>query len=218
MNLPVYNHKGEPTGKQVELTDSVFAIEPNEHAMYLAIKVQRARQRQGTHSSKNRAMVSGGGKKPWRQKGRGTARAGTTRSPIWRHGGRTFGPSPHPYTMRLPIKVNRLARASAFSTRAAEETILIVEDFRFEAPKTRKLVDLLKAFKLENQKVLILTAHHDGNLVKSACNLKQCDVQVGIDASTYDLLNHRVLLIMEGALDPISEVLGGKQRTAEKAA
>ena len=218
MKIPVYNNQGQTTGNEVELDSEVFEIEPNEHVMYLAVKVQRARMRQGTHSAKSRSMVQGGGKKPWRQKGRGTARVGTTRSPVWRHGGVTFGPLPHVYNMRLPIKVNRLARKSAFSVRRKENAIKVVEDFLFDKACTRDLAEILKALELTGKKVLILTGKYDGNLVKSARNLQRCDIQVGIDASTMDLLNHNVLLIIQGALKPISEVLGGRKRTAEEAA
>lgn len=218
MKLPVYSREGKPTSEQVELDPSVFEIEPNEHAMYLAVKVQRARMRQGTHAAKNRSKVSGGGRKPWAQKGRGVARAGSTRSPIWRHGGTVFGPHPHPYTMRLPLKVNRLARASALATRAQEEAIRLVEDFRFEAPKTKDVKALVKDMGLVESKVLILTKEYDGNLVKSARNIMGCDIAVATEASTYDLLNHKVLLIQKGALESISEVLGGHKRTSEKAA
>ncbi|HEB84182.1 MAG TPA: 50S ribosomal protein L4 [Bacteroidetes bacterium] len=218
MKLPVLTREGKPTGREVELDASVFGIEPNEHVMYLAVKVQRARMRQGTHASRNRSRVRGGGAKPWRQKGRGVARAGTNSSPLWRHGGTIFGPQPHPYIMRLPHKVNRLARAGALATRAAEEAIRLVEDFTLDAPRTKEVTTLLRALELENEKVLILTLGYDKNLVRSTRNLPLCDVRVAVEASTYDLLNHRVLLLMEGALEPISEVLGGQKRRAQEAA
>jgi large subunit ribosomal protein L4 len=217
MKLPVYSQQGKKTG-EVELDSAVFGIEPNDHAMWLAVKVQRHRKRQGTHAAKNRSAVSGGGRKPWRQKGRGTARAGTIRSPLWRHGGTIFGPHPHDYTMRLPKKMNRLARRSALSARASEEAIRVVEDFTLDSPKTRQVVEMLKALELAGEKVLILTREYDANLVKSARNIDGCAVQVGVDASTYDLLNSRVLLIQQGALDNITEVLGGNNRSTEKAA
>ncbi len=218
MKLPVYNLEGQPSGSEVELDDGVFGIEPNEHAMWLAVKTQRTRMRQGTHASKNRSKVSGGGRKPWRQKGRGAARAGTIRSPLWRHGGTIFGPHPHPHKMSLPKKVNRLARASVLAIRAGEEAVRIVQDFSFEAPRTRNITDLLGKLELSGEKVLILTKDYDGNLVKSARNLERCGVKVAIEASTYDLLNHPVLLIQEGALEKISEVLGGRKHKTEKAA
>ncbi len=218
MKLPVYNRDGAESGKNVNLPANVFGIEPNEHAMYLAVKVQRTRMRQGTHASKNRSLVRGGGRKPWRQKGRGTARVGTTRSPLWRHGGTIFGPTPFEHKMQLPIKVNKLARASAFATRAAEKAIKVVEDFSFEEPRTKDLAQLLNAFELDNQKVLILTADNEPNLVRSANNIPKCNIRVGIEASTYDLLNHEVLLVQKGTLKPISEVLGGRKRATEKAA
>lgn len=217
MKLPVYSQDGKTTA-EVTLDPAVFGIEPNEHAMWLAVKVQRHRMRQGTHASKNRSLVRGGGRKPWRQKGRGTARAGTIRSPLWRHGGTIFGPQPHAYTMGLPKKVNRLARRSALATRAQEEAIKLVEDFALESPKTRQIVEMLKALDLADQKVLILTKEYDANLVRSVRNIDGCSVQIGVEASTYDLLNSRVLLIQKGALNPISEVLGGNKRATEKAA
>ncbi|MCB2212135.1 50S ribosomal protein L4 [bacterium] len=218
MKLPVYNRDGQSTGKEVELDPTVFEIEPNEHVMYLAVKVQRARMRQGTHSSKNRSMVRGGGRKPWRQKGRGAARAGTTRSPLWRHGGTIFGPSPHPYRMDIPKKVNRLARRSALADRAQSDAIMLVEDFSFDAPRTKDLASIISALNLQDEKVLLLTKDYEGDLARSARNMEHVAVRVGIEASTYDLLNYRTLLIQVGALDSISEVLGGRERTTEKAA
>ncbi len=218
MKLPVYSRDGQSTGKEVELDPTVFEIEPNEHAMYLAVKVQRARMRQGTHGSKNRSMVSGGGRKPWRQKGRGVARAGTTRSPLWRHGGTIFGPHPHPYRMDIPKKVNRLARRSALADRAQSDAIVLVEDFSFDAPRTKDLATIISALNLQDEKVLLLTKGYEGDLARSARNMENVAVRVGIEASTYDLLNYRTLLIQVGALDSISEVLGGRERTTEKAA
>jgi large subunit ribosomal protein L4 len=218
MKLPVFKLDGQPAGIEIELDPTVFDIEPNEHAMYLAVKVQRARMRQGTHSSKNRAAVSGGGRKPWRQKGRGAARAGTIRSGLWRHGGTIHGPTPHPYRMDIPLKVNRLARRSVFADRAQSEAIRLVEDFRFDTPSTKEIVSVLNALDLKNEKVLLLTKEYDPILVKCIRNLPNVCVRVAIEASTYDLLNYRMLLIQTGALDSISEVLGGRERTTEKAA
>jgi large subunit ribosomal protein L4 len=218
MKLPVIDREGRPTGAEVELDAQVFGIEPNEHAMWLAVKAQRTRMRQGTHASKNRAMVRGGGRKPWRQKGRGVARAGTSRSPLWRHGGTIFGPQPFEHIMRLPKKVNKLARASALATRAGEEAVKVIEDFSFDEPKTRDVVRILEALHLQDEKVLFLTREYDGHFVKSARNLEKCTVAVASEASTYDLLNSHVLVIQKGALDKLSEVLGGRKRTTEKAA
>jgi large subunit ribosomal protein L4 len=216
MNVPVYDRTGKATGENAALDEAVFGIEPNEHVMYLAVKAQRAHMRQGTHASKNRALVRGGGKKPWRQKGRGAARAGTIRSPLWRHGGTIFGPTPHPHAMGLPKKVNRLARRSALATRAKEEGIRVLEDFSYEGPKTRELVEMLKAMELNNSKVLILTSGYQQNIVKSAQNVANCNVRVGTEASTMDMLNHPVILIQKGALEPISEVLGGRERRSQE--
>jgi large subunit ribosomal protein L4 len=218
MKLPVYSREGKPANSEVELDVDVFGIEPNDHAIYLAVKTQLTRMRQGTHATKNRAKVSGGGRKPWRQKGRGMARAGTTRSPLWRHGGTIFGPHPFKHTMRLPLKVNRLARASVLASRAGEEAIRLVEDFTFDSPKTKDVRAMINSFDLAGEKVLILTKEYDANLVKSVHNLDKCSVRVAKEASTVDLLNHRVLLIQVGALEAISEVLGGRKRASEKAA
>ncbi len=218
MKLPVYSREGKPTNSEVELDAGVFGIEPNDHVMYLAVKTQLTRMRQGTHATKNRSKVSGGGRKPWNQKGRGMARAGTTRSPLWRHGGTVFGPHPFKHKMRLPHKVNQLARASALASRAEEEAIRLVEDFTFDSPKTQDVRALINSFDLAGEKVLILTKEYDANLVKSVQNLDKCAVRIGKEASTVDLLNHRVLLIQVGALETISEVLGGRKRTSEKAA
>ncbi|MBZ0263705.1 50S ribosomal protein L4 [bacterium] len=218
MNVPVYNRQGQKSSKEITLSEEVFGIEPNDHAIYLAVKVQRARMRQGTHSTKNRTAVSGGGRKPFRQKGRGTARAGTIRSGIWRHGGRIFGPVPHEYKMKIPHKVNQLARASVLSSRVAEEKFRVVENFSFENVSTNELTQFLKGFEFSAEKVLILTSEYDSNLVKSARNLANCAIRVGAEASTYDLMNYRMLLVMEGAVEKLTEVLRGRKRTAEKAA
>ena len=136
MTFEVYKIDGSSTGEKLELADDIFGIEPNDHAIYLAVKAYRANQRQGTHKSKERGEVSGGGKKPWKQKGRGGSRAGTSRSPVWVGGGTIFGPKPHLYKQDLPKKLKRLARKSALSYKVKDEQLMIVEDFNFEQPKT----------------------------------------------------------------------------------
>ena len=154
MLLNVYGKNGSVTG-QVELPDEVFNVEPSEHAMYLAVKAYLANQRQGTHKTKVRSEVSGGGRKPWKQKGRGTARSGSNRSPVWVGGGTIHGPRPHLYKQYLPTQMRRLARKSALSLRVQEQNLLIVDDMSFSDIKTKNLITVLKALNLEGQKALM---------------------------------------------------------------
>jgi large subunit ribosomal protein L4 len=172
MELKVYKTDGRSTGKKVALNPDVFGVEPNDHVLYLAVKAYRANQRQGTHSVKNRSAVAGGGRKPFRQKGTGRARQGTIRAPQMVGGGRAFGPVPRDYRQELPKKVNALARKSALSYKAKEEKIVVVEDFEFDTPKTRRVIELLENLKIDDRKVLILTKTRDLNLYKSARNVR----------------------------------------------
>jgi large subunit ribosomal protein L4 len=207
MKFPVYNLQGAPSGQEVEIPDDIVNITPHTHAMYLAVKRQLARQRQGTHMTKNRALVRGGGKKPWRQKGRGGARAGTIRSPIWRGGGRVFGPSPRLYDVNLPAKVLNLARRSAFAAKAREGGLRIVEDFRLEKPKTKELYGILKGFQTQNDPVIILLPDYDTTLHLSARNIPYCCVQKSSAVSTYELIRHKMILLQRSAVEPLIEVL-----------
>lgn len=199
MLLDLYTSKGEQAG-QVELNDAIFAIEPNEHAMHQAVVVYLAHQRQGTHKTKTRAEVSGGGKKPWRQKGRGTARSGSSRSPLWVGGGTVHGPKPHTYDLKLPKKVKRLAKMSALSLRCSEENLMVVEDFRFDEVKTKNFFEILKNLKLNDEKTLILLPEHDEKLFLSARNIPNISIYPADKISTYDILNHKRLLILKSAL------------------
>ncbi len=207
MKLEVYKIDGSKSGETVELSDDIFAIEPNDHVIYLAVKAHLANKRQGTHKAKERNEVSGGGKKPWRQKGRGTARAGTTRSPLWVGGGTIFGPRPRNYRQKLNKKVLRLARKSAYSYKAKANQIMIVEDFDFEAPKTSEFNSIMKSLNIDNKKVLLLTNSTKENVYKSGRNIPKVNIVEAEKASTYDLVNNQVLVIESGAVKKIEEIL-----------
>jgi len=197
MKLEVYKTDGKTAGDQIELADDIFGIDPNDHAIYLSVKAYLANQRQGTAKAKERSEVRGGGRKPFKQKGRGGARAGTTRSPLWVGGGTIFGPRPRSYRQDLPKKVNRLARKSALSYKIKDEQLMIVEDFNFEKPKTKELIKILDALKVAGKKVLILTK---GNLVSvyiSGRNIPKIKILEADKASTYDILNNQVMIIQK---------------------
>jgi large subunit ribosomal protein L4 len=202
MLLNVYGKNGSVTG-QVELPDEVFNVEPSEHAMYLAVKAYLANQRQGTHKTKVRSEVSGGGRKPWKQKGRGTARSGSNRSPVWVGGGTIHGPRPHLYKQYLPTQMRRLARKSALSLRVQEQNLLIVDDMSFNDIKTKNLITVLKALNLEGQKALILLKGSDRNTILSARNIPGVSTTPANIASTYDILNHKKIILCKEALQDL---------------
>ncbi len=206
--LQVYAQNGSETGRTVSLDPGIFDIEPNDHVIWLDVRSVQANARQGTHKTKERGEVRGGGAKPWRQKGTGRARVGTIRSPLWSGGGRTFGPRPHGYNVRVNRKTKQLARRSALTYKAREDAIRVVEDFQMEAPKTREMVGMLNALELADKKVLVLTAGQDANVYKSGRNLPKCNVQAASDASTVELLNAQVILCQEGALQVLADTLG----------
>lgn len=208
MKVDVYKIDGTLTGRQVELNPEVFAITPNDHAIYLAVKAYLANQRQGTAKTKERSEVRGGGKKPWRQKGRGTARAGSIRSPLWVGGGTVFGPKPRDYEMKLPKKVKLLARLSALTYKAQNNQIMVVEDFNFEQPKTKEMFNILKALKLEDKKTLLLTGDYSKTIYLSGRNIPTLNILEAPKASTYDILNNKVLLLQESALNLINKKFG----------
>ncbi|CUS76813.1 LSU ribosomal protein L4P [Candidatus Kryptonium thompsonii] len=201
MRLEVYKIDGTKSGEYVELRPDIFEIKPNDHAIYLAVKAYLANQRQGTHKTKTRGEVRGGGRKPWPQKHTGRARAGSIRSPLWVGGGTVFGPVPRDYSLDLPKKVKQLARKSALSYKAKDEQIIVVEDFTFEEPKTKKMVEILKAFNLLNKKVLLLTASTDLNVYKSGRNIPGLNILEAYKASTYDILNNQMILIQKSAVE-----------------
>lgn len=201
IKLPLRNFDGNETGEVIELYPDVFSLEKNDHVLYLAIKAEMAHRRQGTHSTLSRNAVHGGGKKPWRQKGRGTARSGTSRSPIWRGGGIVFGPHPHAYNIKLPRKVRQLAKKIALSVKAAGGFIDLVEDFSFEAPKTKRMATMLGNFNTTGQSVLLLVNGHQPNVVKSCRNIPRVEVRDSSDASTYDILRAKKVIILKSALE-----------------
>jgi len=207
MELNVLKIDGSATNKKVKLNPEIFEIEPNDHVVYLAVKSNLHNQRQGTHSVKNRTEVAGGGSKPFRQKGTGRARQGTIRSNIMVGGGRAFGPKPRNYRQDLPKKVIKLAKKSALSYKAKEEKILVVEDFKYEQPRTKQVVELLSNLKIDTTKVLILTSELDLNLYKSARNIPYSNVQKSPEFSTYDVMNAEVIVFQESALGKVNEVL-----------
>jgi large subunit ribosomal protein L4 len=208
MTLDVYKIDGKTSGEKVELADSIFAVEPNDHAIYLSVKAYLANQRQGTHKSKERAEVRGGGKKPWKQKGRGGARAGTSRSPLWVGGGTIFGPRPRDYRQDLPKKLKRLARKSALSYKAKDKQLIVVEDFSLEKPKTKDFTGILEALKIDGKKVLMLTHAFNDQVYRSGRNIPKVKVLEANKASTYDILNNQVLVLQKSAVKVIEDTFG----------
>ncbi len=202
MQVDVYSKEGQKISK-IDLRDDVFCIEPNEHAMHLDVVAYLANQRQGTHKTKVRSEVSGGGKKPWRQKGRGTARAGSTRSPLWTHGGTIQGPQPRSYTMRLTKKLKALARKSALSLRLQEGSVLVLEDFELESPKTKEFYQVLKNLDLSGEKTLVLLPEKAENYYRSARNIDRVSVYYADKISTYHILSHKKLLIFKSAVEQL---------------
>jgi large subunit ribosomal protein L4 len=207
MTVEVLTKDGSKAGS-VELPESVFGIEPSEHAMYQAVRAYLANRRQGTHKVKTRAEVSGGGKKPFKQKGTGGARRGSSRSPLNPGGGKIHGPKPHLYTIDLPVKVKRLARKSALTLRARENNLVVVEDFSMSAPKTREMASMLKAVNLEGAKVLMLLSKVDETIVRSARNIAGVSTFPADKISAYDVLNHGKLLIFKSAIETIAKSFG----------
>ena len=204
MNVQAYTTAGAK-GEEIALNDSVFGIEPNAHVVYQAVRIHLGNKRQGTSKSKERSEVSGGGKKPWRQKGRGTARAGSSRSPLWVGGGTIFGPRPRNYRKSLPSKMRQLARKSAYSMKAADQQVMVVEDFTVSAAKTREMAAILKALSLDNTKTLLLVKEYDQNLWLAGRNIPTLEIREAAKASTYDVLNNQMVLIQKSALPVIEE-------------
>jgi large subunit ribosomal protein L4 len=208
MELKVLNIQGAETGEVVTLNDEIFGIEVSDHAMYLDVKAILANRRQGTHKSKTRAEVRGGGRKPFRQKGTGNARQGSTRSGTMVGGGTIFGPTPRSYEQKVNKKVKLLARRSAFSSKAAAGQIVVIEDFSLEGIKTRPVADMLKNLGLSGKKTLMLTPAYDSVVSTSGRNIEKLNVMVAENASTYDILNSQAVLFQKGALQKIEETLG----------
>ncbi len=206
MELVVHSKSGQATDKKVLLDDSIFGIEPNDHAIYLDVKQYLANQRQGTHDSRERSDVTGSTRKIKRQKGTGTARAGDIKSPLFRGGGRVFGPHPRDYHFKLNKKVKRLARKSALTYKAKDNEIIVVEDFTLDAPKTQEFISILKGFELDNKKTLWVLNKKDENIYLSSRNVQKAKI-VGADSlNTYDLLNANKIIMFESALETINEL------------
>ncbi|MDX9757683.1 MAG: 50S ribosomal protein L4 [Bacteroidota bacterium] len=204
MNVQAYTTSGAKS-QDIELTDTVFGIEPNAHVVYQAVRIHLGNKRQGTSKAKERSEVSGGGKKPWRQKGRGTARSGSSRSPLWVGGGTVFGPRPRNYRKSLPSKMRQLARKSAYAMKAQDQQIMVIEDFSAVNAKTREVAAVLKALSLENTKTLLIVAEYDQNLWLAGRNIPTLEIREAAKASTYDVLNNQMLLIQKSALPVIEE-------------
>lgn len=205
MKVDILKKDGTKNGETIELKPDIFEIEPNDHAIYQAVRSYWANQRQGTHKVKERSEVRGGGKKPFSQKKTGRARQGTGRSPLMPGGGSIFGPKPHDYVVKLPAKVKRLARKSAWSYKAKDGQILVVEDFTFDAPKTKEMVAILKALQVNQKKVLLLTAKTETNVLKSGRNVPTLNVLEAAKASTYDILNNNVVVLTKSSVDVINK-------------
>lgn len=207
MKVSVYDITGKETGRQIELSDDVFAIEPNKHAVYLDVKQHLANRRQGTHKSKERAEIAGSTRKIKKQKGTGTARAGSAKNPLFKGGGTVFGPRPRSYSFKLNKSLKRLARKSAFSIKAKEANIIVLEDFSFETPNTKNFINVLKALELDNKKSLFVLGDSNKNVYLSSRNLKASNVISSSELSTYDILNTNTLVLLEGSLEVIEENL-----------
>lgn len=207
MEVNVYNIKGEDTGRKVTLNESIFGIEPNDHAIYLAVKQYMANNRQGTHKAKERSEIAGSTKKLGRQKGGGGARRGDIKSPVLVGGGRVFGPRPRNYGFKLNKKVKDLARKSALSYKAKNNAILVLDDLNFDAPKTKDFALMMKNLKVDGKKVLVVLSDVNKNVYLSARNLKSANVQTLTGLNTYNVLNAGVLVLTESSLKAIDNAL-----------
>ncbi|MBL7139113.1 MAG: 50S ribosomal protein L4 [Bacteroidales bacterium] len=206
MEVAVYNIQGTKTDRKVKLNDAVFGIEPNDHAIYLDVKQHMANRRQGTHATLEVSMLSGSTRKLHRQKGTGSSRKGSIKNPIFRGGARTFGPQPRDYNFKINKKLKKLARMSALSYKVKENGFTVVEDFTFESPKTKNVIELLKNFQLEDSKTLLVTNGADPNLVLSARNLQKVKVIHAADLNTYEILHAARMLVTESSLREIENI------------
>lgn len=207
MELAILDKKGKETGKKVELAEAVFGIEPNDHAIYLDTKLFLANQRQGTHKAKERAEIKGSTRKIKKQKGTGTARAGSIKSPVFRGGGRVFGPRPRNYTFQLNKKTKKLANKSALSYKAKDSNIHVLSSFDVSVPKTKDFVEVLSNLGLASSKVLVVTPSNDTNTYLSGRNLKKVNIVASSDLNTYSILNADKVLFLEGAVEMLTERL-----------
>jgi large subunit ribosomal protein L4 len=207
MELSVLNIEGKETGRKVTLNDQIFGIEPSDHAIYLDVKQYMANQRQGTHKSKERGEIEGSTRKIKRQKGTGTARAGSIKSPVFRGGGTIFGPRPRSYGFKLNKKVKQLARKSALTYKANEKSIVVLEDFNFEAPKTKEMVALKNNLQIADKKSLFVLPVENNNIYLSSRNLQGVSVVIASELNTYQILNAKTIVLLEGSVAKIEEAL-----------
>lgn len=206
MELAIYNIKGEDTGRKAQLNDEVFAIDANEHAVYLDVKQYLANQRQGTHKSKERSEVSGSTRKLHKQKGGGGSRIGDINSPVLVGGGRVFGPRPRDYRFKLNKKLKQLARKSALTIKAQDNQIIIVEDFTLDTPKTKDFVNITKNLKVEGKRILLVLAEQNKNVYLSARNVPETKIMTASDINTYAVLNNKAIILTESSLDVINQL------------
>ena len=207
MEVAVYNIKGEDTGKKIELKDSIFAIEPNDHSIYLDVKQFLANKRQGTHKSKEISDLTRSTRKIKRQKGTGTARAGSAKSPVMVGGARAFGPQPRNYSFKLNKKLKKIARKSALSYKAKDNKIFVVEDFNLDVPKTKELLSVKNNLKINDKKILFVLPEANKNIYLSSRNLKNTNVVLASELATYQIMNTSVLLFVEGSISVIEKIL-----------
>jgi large subunit ribosomal protein L4 len=203
MNVPVFNITGKDTGKKTELKNTIFGIEPNDHAIYLAVKQYMANTRQGTHKAKERAEVAGSTRKIKRQKGTGTARAGSIKNPLFRGGGRIFGPRPKDYNFKLNKKLKQLARKSALTYKARNNGILILEDFTLDVPKTKEFINITKNLSIHDKKSLLVLPGPDRNIYLASRNLQDSKIIAVNDLNTYDIMNAAVVVFLESSLEAL---------------
>lgn len=204
MKVDVYNKLGQSTGRQVELPDSIFAIEPNEHVIYLAVKQYLANRRSGTHKTLEKSEISGSTRKLHKQKGTGGSRKGSIKNPLFRGGARIFGPRPRNYGFKLNKKVKELAKYSALSAKIASNSIKVIEDFSMEAPKTKEYINLLKGFGLENKKSLLIMPELNDNIYLSSRNIQGAGLSDIASLNTYDIMNNSMILLSEKSVEALS--------------
>ena len=206
MELAIINIEGKDTGKKVNLSDSIFKIEPNDHAIYLDVKQYLANKRQGTHKAKEKSELSGSTKKLKRQKGTGTARSGSIKSPLFKGGARVFGPRPRDYSFKLNKKVKSLARQSALAYKAVDNNIKVLENFNFELPKTKEFVNLRNNLDVADKKMLLVLSEQNKNIYLSSRNLQDVKVVTVSDLATYDIMNASVVLFVENSIEPLHKL------------
>ena len=206
MEVAIYNIKGEDTGRKAQLADEVFAVDANEHAVYLDVKQYLANQRQGTHKSKERSEVSGSTRKLHTQKGGGGSRIGDINSPVLVGGGRVFGPRPRDYRFKLNKKVKSLARKSALTYKVQDSQLIVVEDFNFEAPKTKDFINIAKNLKVDGKKVLVVLPSDNKNVTLSARNVPNAKTMVASDLNTYAIMNSNAVILTESSLDCVNKL------------